>query len=118
MRPGFPPCNVIVSTMNFTRPMQTNATGRAAAGTAIRMAKLPRYVVDRRWQMDLDPAGEAAISIWLIVADGKRLRPREIYHNRAAVRAALTAAGLSLWPFVFYRTFSEQRSFDRSRRRA
>jgi hypothetical protein len=100
--------------------MKTTASTdeRERTERAIRAAKLPRYVVDRRYQMDIDSAGEEVVLIWLILTDDKRLTAREIYRNKDAIGEALQRAGVASWPHVYFRTVSEQRSFDRSKRRA
>ena len=102
--------------MSFTKPMKTSV--HATTEQAIRSAKLPRYVVDRRILIDLDSTGEEAVWIWLVIPDEKNPTVKEMQRIFASIDAALKAAGVSMWAFVRYRGVREQRSLDRSKSRA
>lgn len=87
-------------------------TETATIDNAVRKAKLPAFVLDRRWLVDVDSQGEEAIWLWLIVPEDKSLSPEEWLGIWDSVRQALAKAGIPLWAYVRYRTEQEQAEID------
>jgi hypothetical protein len=77
----------------------------------IEAVDLPPYVVDQVVEVGEDASGDPAIWVWIIVADDATDRP-EFFDESMAIEdrifSALEQAGDERWPYVRFRTRSEQ----------
>ena len=72
-------------------------------------------VVDVRFEVGLDSTGDEAVFVWIILSD--KTPKRDFARDRlsvleGAVRSALTEKQVYAWPYVRFRTESEQRDID------
>jgi hypothetical protein len=78
-------------------------------------ARLPARVADVRYVMDTDWTGDPRINIWVVMKDSmpepewsrERLQPIE-----ERIVSALRKRKVTRWPYVFFRSQSEQAEID------
>jgi len=87
---------------------------------ALRSISFPKNVV-LTWTFEVgaDSTGDPAIWIWVIV-DDQAAKHEEFFTKTARevegeIRAALSAAGVARWPYIHFRTGSEQRALKDAR---
>jgi hypothetical protein len=78
---------------------------------AVKKASLPDTVRDLSYRLDVDASGAPAVWVWVVVDDAaasSRDFPAVAAGIRDAIRNALQEAGIDRWPYVRFRTRSEQ----------
>jgi hypothetical protein len=78
---------------------------------AVKKASLPDTVRDLSYRLDVDASGAPAVWVWVVVDDAaasSRDFPAVAAGIRDAIRNALQQAGIDRWPYVRFRTRSEQ----------
>lgn len=80
---------------------------------ALEGIKFPQFVLNWEFELGPDSTGEPAVWVWVIVDDAAG---EEEGFTKAAlkleeqIREALLAAGVARWPYVRFRTATEQRA--------
>ncbi len=77
----------------------------------------PPFVTEIRHALDNDHDGDPAIMIWVIFDDDTAAGPEFIARTeqvRSTIVEALRESGLSRWPYVRFRGYSEQVELDRA----
>jgi hypothetical protein len=78
---------------------------------AVKNAALPDTVREVSQRVDVDATGAPAVWIWVVVDDAAAVRPdfpSVAAAIRDAIRDALEQAGIARWPYVRFRTRSEE----------
>jgi hypothetical protein len=78
---------------------------------AVKKASLPDTVRDLSYRLDVDASGAPAVWVWVVLDDAaasSRDFPAVAADIRDAIRNALQQAGIDRWPYVRFRTRSEQ----------
>ena len=78
---------------------------------AVKKASLPDTIRDVSYRLDVDASGAPAVWIWVVIDDAaasSRDFPAVAAGIRTAIRDALQKAGIERWPYVRFRTRSEQ----------
>jgi hypothetical protein len=74
-------------------------------------------VVRLIWEFDNDATGDPAIRVWVVLKDDVAKRPG-LFEKEVKIRdqidLALRRQGLRRWPYIEFRTASEQRGLERS----
>ena len=78
---------------------------------AVKRATLPDTVQDVSYRLDVDASGMPAVWVWVVVDDDAPSRPdfpAMAADIRDSIRNALQQAGIERWPYVRFRTRSEE----------
>ncbi len=78
---------------------------------AVKKASLPDTVRDVSYRLDIDASGAPAVWVWVVVDDAAASSgdfPAVAAGIRDAIRSALQQAGIERWPYVRFRTRSEE----------
>jgi hypothetical protein len=79
-----------------------------------RLPPTPR-VVEIRHELSTDSTGDPAVFVWIILDDATSRSGWSRDHLEPiedAVRAALADREIELWPYIRFRSFSEQRQLE------
>ncbi len=77
----------------------------------------PTYVTEIRFALDNDWAGDPAVRFWVIMQDAIADSEEILEHAepvRSTILHALRDAEISRWPFLRFRSQSEQAELDRA----
>lgn len=80
-------------------------------GEAIKKASLPGTVLEVSHRLDVDATGTPAVWVWVVVDDAAAASgnfPSVAAEIRDAIRDVLQKAGIDRWPYVRFRTRSEE----------
>jgi hypothetical protein len=81
----------------------------------LRQMKLPETVVDLKHEFGIDSSGEPAVWIWVVLQDAVAGRPTffsETQEIRERIKSVLRREGVRRWPYIRFRTASEQQSLN------
>lgn len=76
---------------------------------------LSSSIAELRHSLDIDSSGDPAVWIWVIVDDEAAKRERFFEHTatvRQSIQSALRRHGVRRWPYIHFRTVSEQKDLD------
>lgn len=92
-------------------------TETARIEAALKAVPWPKFVTGHEWKLDYDWTGEWAIWVWIVVTDYKDVeRNRAAWAElRSAIREALPANGVDLWPYIRVRAENEHPTRRRKR---
>lgn len=80
-------------------------------GEAVKTASLPGTVLAVSHRLDVDATGAPAVWVWVVVDDAAAASenfPTVAAEIRDAIRDVLHQAGIDRWPYVRFRTRSEE----------
>jgi len=83
---------------------------------ALGMASLPSYVKDCKYRLDTDSSGDPAVWIWVIMTDTEVESPSfpsDRHSVKKSVVKLLRESGIERWPYVRFRSESEQNALSR-----
>lgn len=88
---------------------------RVREGLARAKERLPTHVVDLRYKLDMDWAGDDGIYVWIIIDDAapeSSWEAEATWSLREVIKQALAEAGADWWPYLMVRARSEQAELD------
>lgn len=85
--------------------------------TVLATLQRPSFVSEIRHVLDDDWSGDPSVMIWVILRDDIADSADLLKHTkpvRSTIVQALRAAGVQRWPYVHFRSQSEQADLDRA----
>lgn len=101
--------------LEILRPDRNPDVNGFRAAKMLESLRFPE-VVKLIWEFDTDATGEPAIRVWVILKD-EVARKAGLFEKEVKIRdqidLALRRQGLRRWPYIGFRTASEQRGLER-----
>jgi hypothetical protein len=104
--------------LRILRPDENPDVEALRASKILENLRFPEVVKIVR-TFDTDATGDPAIRVWVILKDEAAERPayfEDAVRIRDQIDLALRRHGIRLWPYIHFRTASEQRSLERAAR--
>jgi hypothetical protein len=100
--------------LEILRPDKNPDVDALRASKILENLRFPE-VVKLIWEFDTDAAGEPAIRVWVVLKDEVAERPayfEDAVRIRDQIDLALRRRGIQRWPYIHFRTASEQRGLE------
>jgi hypothetical protein len=105
--------------LEILRPDENPDVDAFRASKILQNLRFPEVVKLIR-EFDTDVTGDPAIRVWVVLKDEVAERPtyfEEAVRIRDQIDFALRRQGIQRWPYIHFRTASEQRGLERTTRR-